>query len=226
MSNPAENLSNVKAVIFDYGDVLCRRPTLGEIEASARILDVPVDQFNALWGRHRDRFDRGDLSSDAYWSQFAEDAGRSLTALQLRELAQKDVAMWSSVNPAMIGWLEELSQAGMKTAVLSNMHADMAEHARQNFKWLSGLTFVTLSAEVRLIKPAREIYEHTLKGLNVAPQEALFIDDREVNVKGARDMGLHAMVFKSIEQLRQALAAGGFPYLPRLATSEVSARAN
>jgi putative hydrolase of the HAD superfamily len=227
MSNPAENLSNVKAVIFDYGDVLCTRPTAAEIEASARILDVPIDQFNALWGRHRDRFDRGDLSSDAYWIQFAEDAGRSLTALQLRDLAQKDVAMWSSLNPAMIAWLDDLSKAGMKTAVLSNMHADMAEHARQNFKWLSGLTFVTLSAEVRLIKPAREIYELTLKGLKVAsPEEALFIDDREVNVKGAREMGLHAVVFKSIEQLRQDLATAGFPYLPRLETSEVSARAN
>ena len=226
MSSQGENLSNVKAVIFDYGDVLCTRPTPAEIEASARILDVPVDQFNALWGRHRDRFDRGDLSSDAYWSQFAQDAGKSLTASQLRELAQKDVAMWSSVNPAMIGWLEELSKAGMKTAVLSNMHADMAEYARQNFRWLSGLTFVTLSAEVRLIKPAREIYEHTLKGLKVTPQEALFIDDREVNVKGAREMGLHAVVFKSIEQLREDLAAAGFPYLPSLANSEVPTRVN
>jgi putative hydrolase of the HAD superfamily len=226
MSNQAGNLSNVKAVIFDYGEVLCRRPTPAEIEASARALDVPIDQFNALWGRHRDLFDRGDLSSDAYWSQFAKDAGKSLTASQLRDLAQKDVAMWSSLNPAMIGWLEELSKAGMKTAVLSNMHADMAEYARQNFKWLSGLTWVTLSAEVRLIKPAPEIYEHTLKGLKVAPQEAVFIDDREVNVKGARELGLHAIMFKSIEQVREELAAAGFPYLPRLANSDVSARAN
>lgn len=226
MAKQAENLSDVKAVIFDYGEVLCTRPTPAEIEASARTLDVPIDQFNALWGRHRDLFDRGDLSSDAYWSQFAKDAGKSLTASQLRDLAQKDVVMWSSLNPAMIGWLEELSKAGMKTAVLSNMHADMAEFARQNFKWLSGVTCVTLSAEVRLIKPTREIYEHTLKGLKVAPHEALFIDDREVNAKGARELGLHAIVFKSIEQLREELAEAGFPYLPLLANSEVSARAN
>jgi putative hydrolase of the HAD superfamily len=224
MSNRSEDLSKIKGVIFDYGEVLCTRPKPAEIEASARILDVPVDQFNALWGRHRDLFDRGDLTADAYWSQFAKDAGKSLSAAQLRDLAKKDVAMWSSLNPAMIDWLGELSKAGMKTAVLSNMHADMAEYARQNFNWLSGVTCVTLSAEVRLIKPAREIYEHTLKGLNVAPEDALFLDDREANAKGARELGLHALVFKSIEQLREELAAGGFPYLPRLATSEVSAR--
>src|SRR6201984_97960 len=170
MSSQGENLSNVKAVIFDYGDVLCFRPTPAQIEASARILDVPPDQFNALWGRHRDRFDRGDLTADAYWSQFAKDAGKSVTAAQLRDLAQNDVAMWSSLNPAILGWLEDLSKAGIKTAVLSNMHADMAEYARENFKWLSRLTHVTLSAEIRSIKPAPEIYEHCLEGLNVAPQ--------------------------------------------------------
>jgi putative hydrolase of the HAD superfamily len=226
MSNGGAKLANLKAVIFDYGDVLCFRPTPAQIEASARILDVPPDQFNALWGRHRDRFDRGDLTADAYWSQFAKDAGKSVTATQLRDLAQNDVAMWSSLNPAMLGWLEDLSKAGIKTAVLSNMHAEMAEYARENFKWLSRLTHVTLSAEIRSIKPAPEIYEHCLEGLNVAPQEALFIDDREVNVKAARTMGLHAIVFKSIDQLREELQAAGFRYLPRVESPEMSSRAN
>ena len=221
-----ENMSSVKAVIFDYGDVLCFRPTPDEIEASARILDVPPDQFNALWGRHRDRFDRGDLSSDAYWSQFAEDAGKSVNAEQLRELARKDVAMWSCLNPAMVDWLEELSKVGMKTAILSNMHADMADYARQNFKWLSGVTCVTLSAEIRLIKPAPEIYEHCLEGLKVAPHQALFIDDREVNVKAARAVGLHAIQFKSIDQLHEELRAAKFPHLPRVAQAEASSKAN
>jgi putative hydrolase of the HAD superfamily len=225
MSNGAGKLANVKAVIFDYGDVLCFRPTPAQIEASARILDVPADQFNALWGRHRDRFDRGDITSDAYWSQFAKDAGKSVTAAQLRDLAAKDVAMWSSLNPAMVGWLEDLSKAGIKTAVLSNMHADMAEYARQNFKWLSSLTCVTLSAEIRSIKPAPEIYEHCLQGLKVEAQEALFIDDREVNVQAARAMGLHAIVFKSIDQLREELQAGGFRHLPRAEAAEVSSPA-
>ena len=227
MSNQAAGkMSSVKAVIFDYGEVLCFRPTRDEMEASARILDVPLDQFNALWGRHRDRFDRGDLSSDAYWAQFAEDAGKSVNREQLRELAQRDVAMWSSLNPAMVGWLEELSEAGMKTAILSNMHADMADYARQNFKWLSRVTCVTLSAEIRSIKPAPEIYEHCLEGLKVAPQDALFIDDREVNVKGARAMGLHTIQFKSIDQLHGELQAVGFPYLPRVAPAEASSKAD
>jgi putative hydrolase of the HAD superfamily len=204
---------NLQAVIFDYGDVLCSRPTAGEIEDSARILGIAPDQFRTLWGRHRDAFDRGDLSSDGYWRKFAEDAGRSVDAAQLRDLAEKDVAMWSRINPDMIAWLEDLSRTGVKTAVLSNMHADMAEYARKNFQWLTGVSFVTLSAEVRMIKPDPAIYQHCLQGLGVAASQALFIDDREVNIAAAIALGIHGIQFSSIAQLRGELEAARLPIL-------------
>src|ERR1700704_2424333 len=120
--NSAKNLSNVKAIIFDYGDVLCLQPTTEDIEGSAQILGISADSFRELWGRNRDLYDRGDLSAEAYWSRFAEDAGTNLDASQLQGLFERDVTMWSRLNPDMVGWLSALSAAGMKTAVLSNMH--------------------------------------------------------------------------------------------------------
>jgi putative hydrolase of the HAD superfamily len=207
-------LSNTKAVIFDYGEVLCRPPKAHQIEAIARMFDLSPEQYRAFWGRNRDQFDRGDLSAEEYWRKFAEDAGKAIDAEGLRDLAARDVAMWSDVNPEMIAWIEELSRAGIKTAILSNMHADMADYARRNFRWLVGLNCVTLSAEVRSIKPHPEIYEHCLRGLNASPAETLFIDDREVNVKAAQELGIQGIQFKSLPQLRRELKAAGFPVLP------------
>jgi putative hydrolase of the HAD superfamily len=207
-------LSNMKAVVFDYGEVLCRAPKEHQIEAIAKMFDLSPERYRVLWSRNRDLFDRGDLSAEEYWRKFAEDAGKAIDAEGLRDLAERDVAMWSDVNPEMIAWLEELSRAGIKTAVLSNMHADMADYARHNFRWLVGLNCVTLSAEVRSIKPHPEIYEHCLQGLKTSPAETLFIDDREVNVKAAQAMGIHGIQFKSLPQLRSELQAAGFPVLP------------
>jgi putative hydrolase of the HAD superfamily len=207
-------LSNTKAVIFDYGEVLCHPPSASEIESIANMFDLSREKFRALWIKNRDQFDRGDISSEVYWRKFAEDAGRPIDEEVLRDLAERDVAMWSAVNPEMIAWIEELWKAGIKTAVLSNMHADMADYARRNFRWLAGLNCVTLSAEVRAIKPHPEIYEHCLRGLKTSPAETLFIDDREVNVKAAEAMGIHGIQFKSLPQLRQELEAEGFPVLP------------
>jgi FMN phosphatase YigB (HAD superfamily) len=65
-----------------------------------------------------------------------------------------------------------------------------------------------------LIKPDAAIYEHTLRGLGVKPEETLFVDDREINVQAARELGIRAVRFQSIEQLREELEAMEFSILP------------
>ena len=212
--NVQDILSNVKAVIFDYGDVLCLPPTREEIAASARILGISSDFYRVLWSRNRDAYDRGDISPDSYWRLFAEEAGNRLDAAQLHELNQLDMAMWSRPNPGMLAWLQDLLAVGMKTAILSNMHANMIKHARQNFRWLDCLNWQTLSAEVRSIKPEPAIYELCLRGVGVAPTECLLIDDREVNILAARSMGIHGIQYKSMIQLRNDLQSAGFATLP------------
>jgi len=88
------------------------------------------------------------------------------------------------------------------------------QHARRNFAWLKNFDWVTFSAEVRLIKPEPAIYEHTLRGLGVRPSDALFLDDREINVQAARALGINAIRFQSMTQLRSELQIVGFTTLP------------
>jgi HAD superfamily hydrolase (TIGR01509 family) len=153
---------------------------------------------------------------------FAEDAHVRLDPAQIEELRRLDVEMWSTVNPQMIRWLECLSEAGLKTALLSNMIFDMAVHARQKFHWLNKLTYHVLSCEVRLIKPDRAIYERCLEGLQVTPSEALFVDDKQINVQAARALGITSIHFQSVGQLRNELAALPFAILPSISEGPLS----
>jgi putative hydrolase of the HAD superfamily len=125
-----------------------------------------------------------------------------------------DVEMFGRANAPMVAWLGELRRGGIKTGLLSNIHPAMIAYLRENFDWLKLFDFMTFSAEVRLIKPDHAIYEHTLRGLGVAADEALFVDDREINVQAARELGIHALQFRSVAQLRRELEAMGFPILP------------
>jgi len=122
--------------------------------------------------------------------------------------------MWTNVNSGMIAWAKELRSSGMKIGLLSNMHPEMVAHCRKHFSWLNIFDFSTFSGEVRLIKPDPAIYEHTLRGLGVTASETLFLDDREVNIRAAQELGMYAVRFESIGQLRRELAAAGFPILP------------
>lgn len=213
-SNHNNRWNDLKAVIFDYGEVLCHRPTAEETARLASFFSLRADQLPALWERNRGPYDRGDLEPEVYWSMLAKEAGATLGPDQLQAIHDLDMAMWSKVNSSMVEWLNQLRSGGIKLGLLSNMHPGMVAHCRKQFSWLKNFDFVTFSAEVRLIKPDPAIYEHTLRGLGVTASESLFLDDREVNVRAAQALGINAFRFESIEQLRHELELKGFPVLP------------
>jgi putative hydrolase of the HAD superfamily len=204
----------INAVVLDYGEVLCHRPADEEFHQLASVFGTDGVSFQKLWDKNRGAFDRGDMTAKAYWARLAEEAGAEIAPEQLDQVCKLDVSMWGKVNRQMVAWLGQLRQAGIRTALLSNIHHDMIAYLRQNFEWLDLFDFKTFSAEVRLIKPDAAVYEHTLRGLGVTPHETLFVDDREINVHAARELGIHALQFRSVAQLREDLRAIGFPILP------------
>jgi putative hydrolase of the HAD superfamily len=217
MSNNHSNFfAQLKAVIFDYGEVLCHRPEPAEMMRLADFFRVPIARFPEIWEKNRGAYDRGDLSPEQYWSMLAADAGTKLSPAQLDEVHKLDLSMWSNINPHMIDWLHRLQRAGLKIGLLSNMHSEMVAHCRNQFDWIQSFDFVTFSAEANMIKPNSDIYEHTLRGLGVTAPQALFLDDRQVNIDAARALGVHAIRVKSMPQLRTDLQTAGFTILPEV----------
>jgi putative hydrolase of the HAD superfamily len=206
--------ARIRAVIFDYGEVLCHRPSDAEFERLSNLFGGDAKSFQALWDKNRGAFDRGDITGEAYWSALAVEAGVRIDAAQLDQVCRWDVEMFGRANVVMVAWLGQLRRGGIKTGLLSNIHPAMIAYLRENFDWLELFDFRTFSAEVRMIKPDPAIYQHTLRGLGVTAAESLFVDDREINVRAARELGIHALQFRSVAQLRQELEAMGFAILP------------
>lgn len=204
----------IKAVILDYGEVLCHPPTAEEWGRMAAVFNLDPPVFRQLWGRDRLAYDRGDVSFDAYWSKLARDAAVEVAPEQLKELGLWDLEMWGHVNPSMVEWMEQIRLSGIKTGLLSNMPIEMIRYSRQNFAWLKGFDHTTFSADVRLVKPEPAIYEHSLQGVGVAASEALFVDDKKPNVLGARAVGIRSIQFRSTRQFGDELGKLGFRIFP------------
>jgi len=218
--------SNITAVILDYGKVLVRSPTTQEFGRLAEIFNVSFESFYQLWEESRGPYDRSDFTAEEYWLKLAAQTNTSLDDRQIELLRQVEVEIWAHANPDMLDWVNQLHAVGIKTALLSNMPWDLVKYVRASFQWMENFSFKTFSAEVRLIKPDPAIYGHTLRGLGVAAAEALFVDDREVNVEAARALGIRSIQFQSTAQLKKELDVLGFPILPAVAeSSEVSSRA-
>jgi putative hydrolase of the HAD superfamily len=212
--SPAGKSPEIRAVILDYGEVLCHTPSTDNIARLAAMFQMDPRTFLPNYLQTRVPYDRGDLLSSEYWQQFATEAGVKVGADAIERAGQLDLELWSDLDDAMILWVQQLHAAGFKTAILSNMPADMATHMRKNFAWLTHFDHHIFSGEVRSVKPEPAIYQHCIDALGVQPSEALFIDDREINLEQARAAGIHTIRFESVDQLRNDLQALGFTILP------------
>jgi putative hydrolase of the HAD superfamily len=208
------NFPRINAVILDYGQVLARCPTAEEFGRMAKMFNVSSESFYELWEASRGPYDRGDLTAEEYWLKLAAQTNTSLDGRQIELLRKVEVEIWAHPNPVMLDWVSQFHAAGIKTGLLSNMPLDLVAYVRANCPWMENFAFKTLSAEVRLIKPDPAIYEHTLKGLRVSAEESLFVDDRKINIQAARSLGMRAIQFRSIGQLKHDLEGMGFPILP------------
>ena len=68
---------------------------------------------------------------------------------------------------------------------------------------------IVVSGEEKLLKPDPAIYYLALDRFGLKPEQALFVDDRKINVEGAEAVGMHAHLFTDAEDLRRRLEAEG-----------------
>jgi putative hydrolase of the HAD superfamily len=185
-----------------------------DMEAHAalmRLTGMPLERFEPSYWADRHAYDLGELTGIAFWQKFLRDAGlngKSDQAL-VEELNNWDARMWTTVNPAMLAWHGELKARGLLTGILSNMGDNVLENMMREFKWLASFDALVWSYQLGIAKPDPAIYLHTLEKLGTRPEETLFLDDKQVNIDAARELGMKAILFTTVDQLRRDLIATG-----------------
>jgi putative hydrolase of the HAD superfamily len=172
----------------------------------AGILNVPVVGFEEFYWQDRLAFDRAAITPETYWGKVADSLSRVLSDAERERLIEHDNRSWAQPDTVMVNWATVLRGAGVRTAVLSNMPITLRTHLRGFCPWLPEFDYSCYSCDIQHAKPTPEIYLHCLRGLGAAPQEALFLDDREENIDAARRLGIHAIHFSSPEQAQSEIA--------------------
>ncbi len=189
----------------------------------ARILNITPERLVQRYMQNRLEYDRADLTAAEYWGGFAQESGVVLTNAQVQELNERDCQLWWDLDPELMDWTDRLRANGIKAGVISNMFIGLANKIRAGAPWLDRFDDYTFSAEIRATKPDPAIYLHSLRQLGVKAHEALFLDDRETNIKGAHAVGMEGLIYSTPARLREDLEAWGFPILPGLRSERVPA---
>lgn len=113
-----------------------------------------------------------------------------------------------SPNPGMAQLIAELS-GQVKLGLLSDADALHWGFIKTNYPEIKYFKKPTISFEVGITKPAKEIYVKAAENTGAAIENCIFFDDLATNVKGAIDAGMQAVVFESPQQVRRELTERG-----------------
>ena len=200
-----------QTVIFDYGEVISLTQSPADREVIRSLAGVDAEPFWHAYCAHRDGLDQGSAGVAAYWRAIAEEVGATWDDARVHELWAADFRSWLSINPATVEIIADLKAGGTRLALLSNAGADFGSYFRHG---PLGDYFAAcyVSGELNLLKPHPEIYQHVLGDLGVSAADAVFIDNRESNVRGAEAVGITGHVFTDPGTLRAFLTSlGGKP---------------
>jgi putative hydrolase of the HAD superfamily len=200
------------ALILDYGEVLSYPQPPSAMGALASILQSDRDAMASAYWRHRQDYDLG-LPAPEYWQRVAADLGRqTLSEDLLQALIRSDIESWTGYRDEMWELVRGFRARGGKVGMLSNGVPEIVAQIRLDHDLEADFDAVVISFEVALAKPDPRIYLLTLERLGVPAAEALFVDDRVLNVDAAEQVGLQGLVFQGdagLQELRQRLGVDG-----------------
>lgn len=197
---PQVNPAEIRAILFDAGDVLYHRLSAGErlrsffheIDCPARMItDAEKAALNA-------RAFRGLISLDQYYEETvrlcgitrAEDIARGKAIL---EAEGNDVTFFPGVRETLIA----LERAGFYLGIVT----DTAQPVFVKLGWFEkggfGQVWDTIisSKEIGTCKPDPKIYQAALDQLGVTPAQTIFVGHKASELDGAHAVGIHTVAF-------------------------------
>lgn len=184
----------IKAVIWDLGGVIVRTEDLAPRDALAEHLGLSRQEIDHIVfeADERNSAQLGEIDGEAYSQATADRLG-----LNLQEFRQEFFG-GDRLDEELVAHIREL-RPKYKMALLSNALSNLRTFLA-DWNITDAFDLIVVSAEEHLLKPDPAIYKLALDRLGVNAAEAVFIDDIEANVEGARRVGMQGIQFISREQ--------------------------
>lgn len=198
-------MAEVTAIFWDIGGVLL---TNGWDRHSRR---AAVEKFGLEWeefeDRHElllDKFEKGEMSLDEYLKRLVFYRERPFSEKQFRDFV---FAQSKELKGGALEFLGQLAaQKRYFLAALSNESAEITDYRIEKFHLRDYLEAFFSSCFLGVRKPHVEIYRRSLSISHRSPDESIMVDDRALNLECAKELGMHTIQFKNLDQLRDAMA--------------------
>jgi epoxide hydrolase-like predicted phosphatase len=201
----------IRAVISDLGRVVLWFDNNVFLRKLAALAGRPFDEVKAAVHGNLElihRFDEGTVTTEEFRRAVCAAAGTEVDYGTFYTI-YNDIF---SLNPPVAALLRRVSEAGYRTALLSNTDPERFGFVRKRFPEILFFDDYVLSYELRLIKPDPAIYLEAAHRAGCRPAECVFIDDMEENVQSAVETGLRGIHYRPETDLEAELRKLGLVF--------------
>lgn len=188
----------IKAIIFDFAGVIGTNGFWTWLEKNVQNIESQKEYFLAI----SNDVDKGIIEEKAFVSFVSEKTGR------IKEEIWPEVYEKIKINDELLVFTQLLRKK-YKIGLLSNfvyewLHELLTKHDLHPY-----FDEVIISAKEKLIKPEPEIFLKILSLLKIQPDEAIFVDDKKINVDAANRIGLKGILYTDIKKFKKDLIHNG-----------------
>jgi len=199
----------IKAILLDFGGVYIQSPfaVIGEVAADMQVseellLKIIFGDYDIDGGHPWHRLERGEILLDEARLLILQEGEKHQLKTDIYEMLARFAGVDRGIRGPLVEKTLEWKQAGYKLGMITN-------NIKEFTSWRTAFPFdltevfdvVADSSYLGMRKPDPMIYQYVLKQLDIAPEEALFLDDYPSNVHAAQALGIHAFQVGSDIQL-------------------------
>lgn len=184
----------IKNIVFDYGNVMIHfdpwymvRQYVSDEDDVALLVPIVFDRL--YW----DALDDGSITDEE-----TIEAVKARIPERLWDVSEKIYYNWIYNLPEMDGMNELVAHVktdlGARVFLLSNISTYFFDHAHEK-RELDVFEKCIFSAVVGHIKPNADMFDYLCRECGIEPEETLFVDDNENNIKGAEAFGINGYLF-------------------------------
>jgi putative hydrolase of the HAD superfamily len=197
----------IRAVVTDFGGVLTT-PLIESFTRANAQLGIPVESLREAMRLSAERhgepplytLERGQIAE----AEFIDDLAVSLTQVLGRpvDLDGYGERLMGALerNEPLLAYYRVLHHRGMRFAILTNNVREWQPAWRAKLAADDLFELIVDSGFEGVRKPEPAIYELALERLGLPGGACAFVDDLEVNLPPARDLGMHAIHYRDAEQ--------------------------
>jgi putative hydrolase of the HAD superfamily len=200
-------MPSLPTLFFDLGGVLLTNGwDTSSRKRAAETFGLDYPEFQTRHEMLKTSFETGRLSLDAYIRKTVFYRERSFKPDDFREF----MFAQSQVLGETLEWVRALARSGCcRLFTLNNESRELHEYRVKKFQLDTIFQGFLTSCYLDAAKPDEDIYRDALGITACDKADAIFIDDRALNVEPAHALGFNAYLFDGLEGLRDHLKERG-----------------